>query len=156
MKIQLSDHFNYKKLLAFVLPSIIMMVFTSIYCVVDGFFISNYVGITEFAAVNLIMPFIQITSCFGFMLGAGGSALIAKTLGEKDTNGANRIFSLLTYVAIVLGVVISVLSIIFIEPIALLLGADRELLPFCVKYASLQATPSSRLSPSGICPSIIQ
>jgi len=137
MKIQLSDHFNYKKLLSFVLPSVVMMVFTSIYCVVDGFFISNFVGITEFAAVNLIMPFIQITGCFGFMLGAGGSALIAKTLGEKDNVGANRIFSLLTYVAIGLGVVISVLSIIFIEPIALLLGADQALLPFCVKYGRM-------------------
>ena len=95
MRIQLSDHFTYKKLLRFVLPSIIMMVFTSIYGVVDGFFVSNYVGKTPFAALNLIYPFVQIISAIGFMMGAGGSAIIGKTLGEGDSPRASRYFSLI-------------------------------------------------------------
>lgn len=134
MNIQLSDHFSFKKLLTFTGPSIIMMIFTSIYSVVDGFFISNFVGITEFAAINLIMPFTQILGCIGFMFGAGGSALVSKTLGEKNDEKANRIFSMLVYIGICTGIVLSILGIIFIEPIARLLGADSVMLPHCVTY----------------------
>lgn len=114
-----------------------MMIFTSIYSVVDGFFISNFVGITEFSAVNLIMPFTQILGCIGFMLGAGGSALVSKTLGENDSQKANRIFSMLTYIGIGTGVALSVLGIVFISPIAELMGADEEMLPFCVTYGRI-------------------
>lgn len=134
MKIQLSDHFNYRKLLRFTLPSIVMMIFTSIYGVVDGFFISNFTGITEFAGVNLIMPFLQLLGCFGFMFGAGGSALVSKTLGEGNREKANRIFSMITYIGIATGVILAVLGLIFLEPIARLLGADDEMLPYCLSY----------------------
>ena len=95
MKIQLSDHFTYKKLLKFTFPSIVMMVFTSIYGVVDGFFVSNFAGKTPFAAVNFITPFLMILGAFGFMFGTGGSALVSKTMGEGNREKANRIFSLL-------------------------------------------------------------
>ena len=98
MNIQLSEHFNYKKLLRFTLPSIIMMIFTSIYGVVDGFFVSNFVGKTPFAAVNFIMPFLMILGSVGFMFGTGGSALISKTMGEGDKERAKRLFSLFIYI----------------------------------------------------------
>ena len=137
MKIQLSDHFTYKKLLRFVLPSIVMMVFTSIYSVVDGLFISNFTGKTPFAAINLIIPFTMILGAIGFMFGTGGSALVAKTLGEGDNPRANRIFSLLIYSGIVTGVILSVFGIIFIEPIARLLGADGEMVSYCVVYGRI-------------------
>ncbi|MBQ8415371.1 MAG: MATE family efflux transporter, partial [Clostridia bacterium] len=128
MDIRLSDHFTYRKLLRFTLPSIGMMVFSSIYGVVDGFFVSNFVGKTPFAAVNFIMPFLMILGALGFMFGAGGSALISKTLGEGEGEKANRIFSMIVYVSILVGVVIAVLGILFIEPIARLLGAEGEML----------------------------
>lgn len=137
MKIQLSDHFNYGKLLRFTLPTIVMMIFTSIYSVVDGFFVSNFVGITPFAAINLIMPFTQILSCIGFMFGAGGSALVSATLGEGKKEKANRIFSMLVYITAVSGIVIGILGIIFIEPVAAAMGADAELLPYCVIYGRI-------------------
>ena len=137
MNIQLSDHFDYRRLLRFTLPSIIMMIFTSIYSVVDGLFVSNFVGITPFAALNLIYPFIQILGCFGFMFGAGGSALVSATLGMRNTERANRIFSMLTYITLITGVVLAVFGIIFIEPIAVLLGADAELLPYCIIYGRI-------------------
>ncbi len=137
MKIQLSDNFNYGKLLRFTLPSIIMMIFTSIYSVIDGLFVSNFVGITPFAAINLIMPFTQILGCFGFMFGAGGSALVSATLGAGDKEKANKIFSMLTYITLTVGVVLAVLGIVFIEPIATLMGADATLLPDCVTYGRI-------------------
>ncbi len=137
MRIQLSDHFSYGKLLRFTLPTIVMMIFTSIYSVVDGFFISNFVGITPFAAINLIMPFTQILGCIGFMFGAGGSALVSATLGEGNTEKANRIFSMLVYITIVCGSVLAVLGIIFIEPVAIAMQADEELLPYCVTYGRI-------------------
>jgi Na+-driven multidrug efflux pump len=112
MHIQLSDHFTYQKLLKFTFPSIMMMIFTSIYGVVDGFFVSNFVGKTPFAALNFIFPFIMLLSAVGFMFGAGGSALIAKTMGEGNEEKAQKIFSLITCVTIASGVLISVLSII--------------------------------------------
>ena len=134
MKIQLSDHFTYKKLIRFTLPSIGMMIFTSIYCVVDGFFVSNFAGETEFTAVNFIMPFLMILGAIGFMFGAGGSALIAKTLGEGKKDKANSLFSLFVYVSFSIGIVISVLGIVLLEPVASLLGAEGELLQNCVDY----------------------
>lgn len=137
MKIQLSDHFNYSKLIRFTLPTIVMMIFTSIYSVVDGFFISNFVGITPFAAINLIMPFTQILGCIGFMFGAGGSALASATLGEGDREKANRIFSMLVYITMILGALLAVLGILFIEPVALAMGADSDLLPHCVTYGRI-------------------
>lgn len=137
MNIQLSDQFTYKKLLRFTLPSIIMMIFTSIYGVVDGFFVSNYVGKTPFAAVNFIMPFLMILGAVGFMFGTGGSALISKTMGEGNEDKAKRLFSLFVYVSVVLGIVIAVLGIIFIRPVAAFLGAEGTMLEDCVTYGRI-------------------
>ncbi len=137
MNIQLSEHFTYGKLMRFTIPSIVMMVFTSIYGVVDGFFVSNYVGKTPFAAVNFIMPFLMVLGAVGFMLGTGGSALISKTMGEGDNAKARRIFSLLVYTGAALGVVIATLGIIFIKPVAVLLGAEGEMLDYCVIYGRI-------------------
>lgn len=137
MKIQLSDHFNYQKLLRFTMPSIVMMIFTSVYGIVDGFFVSNFVGKTPFTAVNLIMPFLMILGAVGFMFGAGGSALIAKTLGEGDPDRANRLFSLFTYVSAACGGVLMVLGLLFLRPVAALLGAEGELLEQCVTYGRI-------------------
>ena len=133
--IRLSDHFNLSRLMRFCLPSIIMMVFTSIYGVVDGYFVSNFVGKTAFAAVNLIMPFLMILGGVGFMVGTGGSALVAKCLGEKDDEKARRVFSMMIYLTLILGVTLSVLGIIFAEPMARFLGADESMLGNCVTYA---------------------
>ena len=135
MKIQLSEHFTYKKLLRFVLPSIVMMIFTSIYGVVDGLFVSNYVGKTAFAAVNLIMPFLMAISALGFMIGTGGSAIVAKTLGEGKKEQANEYFSMLVYLTLIGGIVLSALGILFSPLIARGLGADGALLTNCVLYA---------------------
>ena len=129
-KIQLSDHFGYKRLIRFTVPSILMMIVTSIYSVVDGFFISNFVGKTPFAAVNFIMPFLMIVGVLGFMFGAGGSALIAKTMGEGRKEKANEIFSLLTYATLISGGVIAVVGFVFIRPIAIFLGAEGALLAY--------------------------
>ena len=135
MNIQLSDHFTYGRLIRFVIPSVAMMIFTSIYGVVDGLFVSNFVGKTPFAAVNFIMPFCMILGAFGFMFGTGGTALVAKTLGEGDEEKANQIFSLLIYVALGLGILMALFGIVFVEPIARKLGADDSMLPYCVTYA---------------------
>ena len=137
MKIQLSDHFTYKMLLQFVLPSIIMMVFTSIYGVVDGLFVSNFVGKTSFAAVNLVMPFIMIFGGIGFMFGTGGSALVAKTMGEGDKRRANQYFTMMMVSTLICGVIISVLGVVFMEPISVFLGADEEMLPDCILYGRI-------------------
>lgn len=137
MNIQLSEHFTYGKLLKFTFPSIIMMVFTSIYGVVDGVFVSNFVGSESFAAVNLIMPFLMILGAIGFMLGTGGSALVAFILGTGDGQKANRVFSLMVYVLIVLGGIFMVGGILFMEPMARLLGADEAMLPVCVRYGRI-------------------
>ena len=135
--IKLSDHFTVKKLLRFTLPSIAMMIFTSIYGVVDGFFVSNFVGKTPFAAVNFIMPFLMILGTIGFMFGAGGSALISKTMGEGDLEKANRTFSLLTYTVMLCGILFALLGILFLRPIAALLGAEGEMLEHCVTYGRI-------------------
>lgn len=137
MSISLSDHFTYKKLLRFVFPSIIMMVFTSIYGVVDGLFVSNCVGKHAFTAINLIMPFIMIFGGVGFMLGTGGSALVAKTLGEQQPEKANRYFAMIIQTTVVVGTLISLIGIIVISPVAVFLGADEIILPDCVIYGSI-------------------
>lgn len=137
MNIQLSDHFTYNKLIKFTLPCISMMIFTSIYGVVDGFFVSNYAGKTPFAAVNLIMPFLMILSTIGFIFGTGGSAIVAKTLGEKKKELANNYFSLFVYVTFALGILFAILGIIFIRPIATFLGATDGLLDNAVIYARI-------------------
>ena len=137
MKIQLSDSFDYKKLLRFTFPSIIMMVFTSIYGVVDGFFVSNFVGKTPFAAVNFIMPFLMILGTVGFMFGTGGSALIAITMGAGDKERAKRLFSLFIYVSAICGILIGALGIVVIRPVAAWLGAEGEMLDNCVVYGRI-------------------
>lgn len=134
MKIQLSDHFSYSKLIKFTLPTIAMMIFTSIYGVVDGVFVSNCVGSDAFAAVNLIMPIIMILGSVGFMIGTGGSAIVSKTLGEGKKEKANEYFSMLVYLCDVSGVILSVIGIIFTGPIAVLLGAKGSIAKDCVTY----------------------
>lgn len=134
MQIQLSSHFTYKKLFYFCLSPIIMMVFTSIYGVVDGFFVSNFVGKVPFATINLVMPFIMILGGVGFMIGTGGSALIAKTLGEGRQERANRYFTMLVKLTAVLGVILSLIGILFIRPISYLLGATDAMIEDCVIY----------------------
>lgn len=133
--IQLSDHFSSGRLLRFTMPSIIMMVFTSVYMVVDGFFVSNFAGKTAFAAVNLIMPVLMILSTIGFMFGTGGSALVSKTLGEGEKEKANKIFSLIVIVSFILGVLLAIFGLIFIRPISQLLGAEGKMLEDCVVYS---------------------
>ncbi len=135
--IELSDHFDYKRLLRFTLPSILMMILTSIYGVVDGFFVSNFVGKTAFAAVNFIMPFLMVVGATGFMLGTGGSALIAKTLGEGDSDKAQRIFSLVVCATIICGCIIALFSISFLRFIASALGAEGAMLENCVAYGRI-------------------
>ena len=137
MNIQLSDHFGYGKLIKFTLPSIAMMVFTSIYSIVDGFFISNFAGETPFAAVNLIFPFLMIMATVGFMFGTGGTAIVAKTFGENNPERAREYFSLFTYLSFILGVVFSIIAFIFIRPIVALLGGTGELLENAVVYAKI-------------------
>lgn len=137
MNISLSEHFTYKKLLRFTIPSIVMMLFTSIYGVVDGIFVSNFAGKTPFAAINLIMPYIMMLGTVGFMMGTGGTALISKTLGMGDRKKANEIFSMLTYVCIGCGVVISVIAVMILRPMCSLLGAEGEILESCILYGRI-------------------
>lgn len=136
-RIQLSDHFTYKRLLRFTIPSIIMMICTSIYSIIDGLFVSNFVGKMPFAALNLMYPMLMALSTIGFMLGTGGSAIVAITLGEGRKKEANQYFSMLIYIAIGVGVVISVAALIFMEPIAKVLGATSELMDDCVTYGRI-------------------
>lgn len=137
MAVHLNEHFTFKKLLKATFPSILMMVFTSIYSIVDGLFVSNYVGTSAFSAVNLIYPVVMIIGAIGFMMGAGGSALVSKTLGEGDRERANKIFSMVVYFTVILGLVISAVVFIFIEDISVLLGATPEMLPYCKTYGQI-------------------
>ena len=137
MNIQLSDHFTYKKLMRFTLPSIAMMIFTSIYGVVDGFFVSNFVNETAFASVNFIFPFLMVLGAVGFMLGSGGCALIARTFGEGKPEKARSLFSMVVYISIGVSVTLAALAFIFIRPIAEWLGAEGEMLEYCVLYARI-------------------
>lgn len=134
MNIKLSEHFNCAKLVKFTLPTIVMMIFTSVYGVVDGIFISNCVGSEAFAGVNLIMPVIMIVGSVGFMIGTGGSALISKTLGEKKYKQANEIFSMLIKFLIVSGIILSIVGFIVIKPVAIALGAEGDLIKYCTVY----------------------
>ncbi len=137
MNIRLSDHFDYKRLLRYALPSIVMMVFTSIYGIVDGFFVSNYAGKTPFAAVNLIMPLLLILGCVGFMFGTGGGALIAKTMGERKPDKANELFTLIVVVSAACGVVLAALGFFLLRPVAELMGASGELLEQSLIYGRI-------------------
>lgn len=137
MRIQLSDHFTYRKLLTFTLPSILMMIFTSIYGVVDGLFVSNFAGDIPFKAVNLIMPFLMIVATVGFMFGSGGTAIVANTFGAGHKEKANRYFSLFVYVTFALGMVFAAAAFIFLRPISALLGAEGEILENCVLYGRI-------------------
>lgn len=137
MKIQLSDHFTYKKLFRFCLSPIIMMVFTSIYGVVDGLFVSNFVGKIPFAAINLVMPFLMILGGVGFMVGTGGSAWVAKTLGEGDNKNACRYFTMMVELTAILGIVLSVIGIVLMRPISYLLGATDAMIDDCVIYGRI-------------------
>ena len=135
--IQLSDHFTYRKLLQFVFPSIVMMIFTSIYGVVDGLFVSNYAGKTAFAAINLVMPFIMVLGGIGFMIGTGGTALVSKLLGVGEQVKARRFFSLIFLFTVLVGLILTVLGVVFMEPVALFLGATPEMLTDCVLYGRI-------------------
>ncbi len=139
-RIQLSDHFTTGRLLKFTASPIIMMIFTSIYTIVDGFFVSNYAGKTAFTALNLIYPYLQMLGCLGFMIGTGGSALVAMTLGAGDEKRANRLFSMLVVATAVLGVLFSAFGLALLEPVAVLLGATPELLPSCLLYGRILLT----------------
>ncbi len=136
-KIQLSDHFNYRRLLKFTFPSVAMMIFTSLYGVVDGIFVSNFAGKTPFAAINLIWPVVMMLGALGFMFGTGGSALVAKILGEQDKKYANRVFSAIVYTSALLGIVLSVLGLLLIRPITTWLGAEGKLAEDTVLYGSV-------------------
>lgn len=137
MRIQLSDHFTYKKILRFVMPSIIMMIFISIYGVVDGLFVSNFVGKTPYAAINLVMPLLMAFGAVGFMVGTGGAALVSKTLGEGDKEKANRLFTMLVYVTIVLGIVLTAIGLLALRPFAVAMGATGDLLEDSVTYGKI-------------------
>lgn len=137
MKIQLSDHFTLRRLVRFVIPSITMMIFTSLYNVVDGLFVSNFAGKTALAAINLILPVIMGLSALGFMIGTGGSAIVARILGEGDKKKANEYFSMLVYVTIIGGIILSAAGAIFTPNIARMLGASGKLLDNCVLYARI-------------------
>jgi Na+-driven multidrug efflux pump len=137
MRIQLSDHFTYKRLLRFTVPSVIMMLFTSVYGIVDGLFVSNFVGKTAFSAVNFIMPFLMMLATIGFMFGAGGSALISKTMGEGDYERANKQFSLFVVTNFVLSATLAILGIIFVREISAFLGASGQMLDDTVTYGRI-------------------
>ena len=137
MKINISEHFTYKTLIKFTLPTIIMMIFTSIYGIVDGLFVSNIVGSSGFAAINLIMPLIMMIGTIGFMIGTGGSAIISKTLGEGDKVEANKYFSMLVYLEVILGIIFTIIALLAIEPVARLLGATDSILSDCLTYGRI-------------------
>lgn len=137
MRIKLSDHFTFRRLLRFVFPSVVMMIFTSIYSVIDGLFVSNYTGKTPFASLNLIYPFLMILGAIGFMIGTGGAAVVGKTLGEGRHEQANKYFSMLVYSTLVCGVLFMLLGQIFIKHVAIFLGAEGEMVGYCVMYGRI-------------------
>lgn len=137
MRIQLSDHFTYRRLLSFIFPSVVMMIFTSIYSVVDGLFVSNYAGKTPFTALNLIYPFLMILGAAGFMIGTGGAAIVGKTLGEGRRENANEYFSMLVYAAFIGGIALMIFGQIFVKRVAVFFGAEGEMLDCCVIYGRI-------------------
>ncbi|MBQ9931898.1 MAG: MATE family efflux transporter [Firmicutes bacterium] len=148
MKIQLSDHFTFKRLLRFTFPSIMMMIFTSIYGVVDGFFVSNFVGKIPFAAVNFVMPLAMVLCSLGFMFGTGGSALVAKVMGEGDKKKARSIFSLIVYTSLICGGILTIVGWFILRPVCVLMGAEGQLLADCMTYG--------RVLVFGLIPFILQ
>ena len=136
-EIRLSDHFTYGRLLRFVFPSVVMMVFTSIYGVVDGLFVSNFAGKESFAAINLVMPFIMVLGGMGFMIGTGGTALVSKIMGQGEERRANQTFSMMIWVTVILGAVLTALGLAFMEPVARFLGADESTFDDCVLYGRI-------------------
>ncbi len=136
-KIRLSDHFTYARLVRFVLPSIVMMIFTSIYGVVDGLFVSNFVGKTPFAALNLVMPVIMILGAVGFMIGTGGSALIAKVYGEGEEEKAKSYFTLMVIFTVLLGIVFTFVGMAVLRPLCILLKATEDMIDSCVLYGRI-------------------
>lgn len=137
MKIRISEHFTFFKLIKFTVPSIVMMIFTSVYGVVDGFFVSNFTGKTQFAAVNLVMPFLMLLGVFGFMLGTGGNAIVSKTQGEGRYERANQIFSMLVVIAIIIGLIFSISGAIAMPWIVKMLGATENMFDYCVLYGRI-------------------
>lgn len=137
MNIQLSDHFTYKRIMRFTLPSIIMMIVTSIYSVIDGLFVSNIVGSNALSAINIVTPLFFIVGAFGFMLGTGGSAEVARTLGEGEKEKANKYFSMLIYSVLIIGIVLGILGFIFMRPLSLMLGASEAIIEDCVSYGRI-------------------
>lgn len=137
MKIKLSDHFTYSKLLRFVFPSIIMMIFTSIYGVIDGLFVSNFAGKTAFASINLVMPFVMILGGIGFMIGTGGTALVSKVLGEGKKEKANKIFTMMIIFTLLLGTLLSVIGVVSMPWVADFLGATEEMMADCILYGRI-------------------
>ena len=137
MKIQLSEHFTYSKLLRFTFPSIIMMIFTSIYSVIDGLFVSNFAGKTALAAINIIYPFIMAVGALGFMMGTGGSALVGRLLGEGEKEKANKTFSLIVYTTAIAGILLSALAFLLVPTVSRLFGASGQLLDYCILYGRI-------------------
>ena len=137
MKIQLSEHFTYSKLLRFTFPSIIMMIFTSIYSVIDGLFVSNFAGKTALAAINIIYPFIMAVGALGFMMGTGGSALVGRLLGEGEKEKANKTFSLIVYTTAIVGILLSALAFLLVPTVSRLFGASGPLLDYCILYGRI-------------------
>lgn len=137
MKIQLSEHFTYSKLLRFTFPSIIMMIFTSIYSVIDGLFVSNFAGKTALAAINIIYPFIMAVGALGFMMGTGGSALVGRLLGEEEKEKANKTFSLIVYTTAIAGILLSALAFLLVPTVSRLFGASGQLLDYCILYGRI-------------------
>ena len=140
MNIQLSDHFNYTRLLRYTLPSIAMMIFSSVYVVVDGFFVSNFAGKTAFAALNIIFPAIMVLATLGLMFGTGGSAIVAKHFGMGEREKANELFSLFVYFTLAVSSILGALGFVFIRPISVLLGAEAQLLDDCILYGRIVLT----------------
>lgn len=137
MKIQLSEHFTYSKLLRFTFPSIIMMIFTSIYSVIDGLFVSNFAGKTALAAINIIYPFIMAVGALGFMMGTGGSALVGRLLGEGEKEKSNKTFSLIVYTTAIAGILLSALAFLLVPTVSRLFGASGQLLDYCILYGRI-------------------
>lgn len=135
--IQISEHFTYKKLFRFVLPSIAMMILTSVYGVIDGLFISNFAGDTPFAAINLIMPLTMILGGTGFMLGTGGTALVSKIVGENDVEKANKTFTMIIVFAVILGAALTAVGMSVVRPVAYLFGATEDMIEYCVLYGRI-------------------
>ena len=137
MKVELAGHYGFRRLVKTSLPMIAMMIVTSVYSIIDGFFISNFAGATAFAAMNIVWPALALISAVGLMIGTGGSALVSKTLGEGDTDRADEIFTMLVHIALIIGAVLTVGLFIFMKPLVIALGAEGEMIPKAVMYGRI-------------------